>query len=101
MKSKHTPGPWLMVEAEIIGRDYLAIMQSKLKEKEGPYPLICEITNMIHKTEEDVSNARLIAAAPDMLEALEEVIKSLETGKWNKSTYPMAKEAIKKAKGDE
>lgn len=47
------------------------------------------------KQDEQVSNARLIAAAPDLLEALE-LIVALD-GKWSNDAYAKAEVAISKA----
>ena len=73
MKLKHTPGKWEIMSEEV-GRDYIRIRGSALGKK-------YKIANVLHagdifdnlyekETEEVRANARLIAAAPDMLEAL-------------------------------
>jgi hypothetical protein len=58
--SKHTPGPWA------VGPD-LEVFYA-LNGVEITRPL--KLTSMAGRTEEDRANARLIAAAPELLEAL-------------------------------
>ena len=63
--SKHTPGPWR--EAYRANHRYRIIGG----EKETS---ICEIALWITDYEEQSANARLIAAAPDLLESLEALV---------------------------
>jgi len=49
--------------------------------------------------DEAMANARLIAAAPDLLEALEAVVAWLEQGDHEGELHTMATAAIAKAKG--
>ena len=67
--SKHTQGPW----AAIFGHDFITIVAADNKP-----PVVCRIKNEVTPQEltgEDRANARLIAAAPDLLEALEKVME--------------------------
>ena len=50
--------------------------------------------------EQDIANARLIAAAPDMLQALEELIAEWSDGKHESGGFDMARAAIAKATGE-
>lgn len=98
----HTPGPWNVQEAESCFRvvDYRALeyMSSRLcdvhhwsgesSNKRGP------------NREEARANARLIAAAPDLLEALELMVNTHDDGGWPSSTLVIARAAIAKAKDD-
>jgi len=65
---KHTPGPWRINKATVHTRS------------ENPYTIEsangkkCIVWGMRHK-----ANARLIAAAPDLLEACQYVIEQLKT----------------------
>lgn len=67
--AKHTPGPWRMSGREVVG----------LKEK-----IICEVPSYgILRGKVDDANARLIAAAPDLLAACKMaagIIARLATG---------------------
>lgn len=92
--SRHTPGPW---KAE------------RHKNKQFPTCLEIEIWNQnthittIHEHVEnvkiDLANARLIAAAPELLEALEQAKVRLECAGLNDTTLDIIKQAIAKAKG--
>ena len=84
-KSKHTPGPWK--KQVIAGRFYYKIY-----------------TDTEHIAETDkTENAQLIAAAPELLAALERVLEchrlkiSLDT---NAGAVEQARAAIAKAKGE-
>lgn len=76
--SGHTPGPW-----RIIGADGYALgiwgseAQDVVSEKRGPM------------RQED---ARLIAAAPELLEALKELVERRERAATDRPNYPEAKD---------
>ena len=78
--SKHTPGPWKLVD-----RDSVLIPIA-------PY----EWAEAYGGTE---ANARLIAAAPDLLEALKGMLlhMGMDEDEWNKPTFDHARAAIAKA----
>lgn len=86
-KAKHTPGPW----DENNGRVF-----------RGNSGSICILTDQ-HSFGEYRANARLIAAAPELLEALQSII---EIGKRNTENpkydgyYDAARAAIAKATGE-
>lgn len=93
MTTKHTPGPWRIATSNpqwIIGPD----------EKPVAY------TITFREKTEDHANARLIAAAPKLLNACEEMISQLEgyerrTGIIQfASAWNNARAAIAKAQGD-
>ena len=69
MKQKHTPGPWKITR-------YAALHV----ETEGHRGICsCGYTNSTKDIDdENKANARLIAAAPDMLAALQDVAKSYQ-----------------------
>jgi hypothetical protein len=88
--SSFTPGPW-------------NIFQSIGLEVEADGIPICEIWQRGDE-EQEQANARLIAAAPDLLEALKEVLSSWEDGytpNEDQDTYNTARAAIRKATGKE
>lgn len=76
METKHTPGPWKVNEE----KDAIWISPPNPKDN-----VICDVVGRIYDiekatvdfTDEDVANAHLIAAAPEMLEELENVLKDL------------------------
>lgn len=66
MKTKHAPGPWFIWEGGVYaGRPEV----KKPGELRGYDAKICEIDDMDGTVRSRKANARLIAAAPDLLEA--------------------------------
>jgi hypothetical protein len=65
MKTAHTPGPWVYgygqtkETGEVLGVGI---------ETEPDWQPICVVSQVENVTKEDISNARLIAAAPDLLD---------------------------------
>lgn len=89
----HTKGPWFynfdpdICEPAVWG---------------GSAKAICDVScEDIEDQEEVWSNARLIAAAPDLLAACEAMIVALGEQRTLYSFEEMANKAIKKAKGDQ
>ena len=91
-KTQHTPGPWKLLSPD------------QVRGSEGQW--ICSCEGGRHREEKDAANARLIAAAPELLSALEEAGEALtsamsvinaedDTGK----AYPKTREAIRNAQG--
>lgn len=94
--SKHTPGPWVVKHDVVIyGRDSFTIIGSA-----G--------TGNLHRPDE-IANANLIAAAPDLLEALEGMLYRYtglvncgDCGSWDPESEVEvidARKAIARAKG--
>lgn len=93
-KPKHTPGPWTLEGSTIKGSDGGTICTFR-------YPIYPLSTG----PDEYSSNARLIAAAPEMLEALKLTLKDLEAGSAAEvamlKSIRVARSAIAKATGGE
>lgn len=97
--SKHTPGPWF-----ISNRNPLRVIES------GPRMASiakCGIKLGVDADEEAAANARLIAAAPDMLEVLREAelvlaekLRRLGADPQVSPTYNRIRDVIVKAKGE-
>lgn len=85
MKAKHTPGPW------VVRQDKKYPGLTEIVSLEGP--VIDEGFGLLNEREQ--ANARLIAAAPEMLEALEGVAKNINPDDWFERVHA----AIAKAKG--
>lgn len=85
MKAKHTPGPWKLVETEDENT-------SSLHDQNGEFG--CCISQ----------NAALIAAAPELLEALEAVLQGIAERKasltQSRNVEQIVVNAIRKAKGE-
>lgn len=73
MTEKHTPGPWTCT-ADMRRLGYYKITE--------PYEF---------RALETEANARLIAAAPDMLEALQNLVKHKDQNAWNEARHAIAK----------
>ena len=93
--TKHTPGPWYWEGGNIenlVGRLF----------GEGGQKIIdsAEYENMWFSQygPADDANARLIAAAPDLLDALEGIVERGDPA-WSPVDFCIAHEAIAKAKG--
>ena len=67
--SKHTPGPWKIQEWPEKG--ITMIVRYNAPDSWPKYGVVCEIDTPLDDCE---ANARLIAAAPDMLEALKMIL---------------------------
>lgn len=89
--AKHTPGPWAVIgnreESE------LDIVQ------ESTGGLIATTESTLGYGDADQANANLMAAAPDMLEALERSVKHLCCVIGFESLVQQQREAISKARG--
>ena len=64
MKTKHTPGPWV-----VVGEPNQYLVGSPCHEETGNRRIVCRVSGQLSVQSEE-ANARLIAAAPSMLEAL-------------------------------
>lgn len=70
MNTKHTPGEWRYSE------EYKLVTTSRIGIIEGS-KTICELPTFGHKPEEETNaNGLLIAAAPDLLEALQQLVNT-------------------------
>ena len=97
METTHTPGPWFAV-------DYagsICIQNGPMYEDADllSYDCICGDTPVRYKDEVE-ANAKLMAAAPELIEALSEMIRMYEevqpAGGWQ-GVYEYAKYALEKA----
>lgn len=96
--AKHTPGPWRVSQH---GRFF-----DVLSSEKTPIVKWAGFDDCDRATQEHVANARLMAAAPEMLEALEQIA---ETGIYDKMTMSyeeernhmrsIAEAALSKARG--
>lgn len=68
METKHTPGEW--VNPKLAPEDVA---------RESDYTSICTMSSGVWNDEERMANARLIAAAPDLLAALELCLEELDS----------------------
>ena len=88
MKTEHTPGPWR-----------IGALVHEVHAADGS--LVAELASRGEKYRETRHNARLIAAAPDLLEALRWIAScECEDDGDNDYIYSKAREAIAKATGE-
>lgn len=90
-QAKHTPGQWF------INRESTDCPDGKLSiEVYGDY-FIAQVDEGVCQE----ANARLIAAAPELLEALQEIVAAADGSGWSQLDAKLAKAraAIKKATG--
>lgn len=87
----HTPGPWCV----IAHGGYLHIST----DSPNPWPIVDVKSAQTELDDEERANARLIASAPELLGALEEVMSSDPDMPSHEATMDAAEAAIAKAKG--
>ena len=91
--SKHTPGPWqFSFESDRFVSASSGIVCTRPSVSAGG------AAGRNWK-----ANARLIAAAPELLEALNTMLThmGMDEDEWNKPTFDKARDAIAKAKGEQ
>lgn len=89
-KGRHTPGPWRLGRA--MGMEHVV-----MDENDSP---VCEMLSP-YRGREDYrdANARLIAAAPDLLAALMYMLANAEADGWSDMMLADTRAAISKATG--
>lgn len=89
-KTQHTPGPWIYDDGHLFTSDTTR-----------EYNSIATLHDIYKNDGTPESNAAIIAAAPDMLEALEDLVHAHNTGMGSSAVQlriERAKDAINKAK---
>ena len=71
MNTQHTPGPWLATQTYFFGHDSWQITG----ENGDTNPFLCRVTD---STPDYEANARLIAAAPELLAELSNLLARIE-----------------------
>lgn len=84
--TQHTPAPWDYVIADNAEQPHCKVVD-RLGYLIAELPIVQE------------NNVQLIAAAPDMLEALEWAVETADTDQYEADWYAAARAAIAKAKG--
>lgn len=86
-----TPGPWWARESSSLRREGHAIVDADGGK------LALTLPPGTHA--EELANARLIAAAPELLGGIEDLLHQIEQGGGGIADTSLAREAIQKAKG--
>lgn len=88
-ETKHTAGPWVVIESTVIETGVMAMNICSKKDAESAYGiknLICSVTTLDMSTEQDEANAKLISCAPELLDAcnwaLQQFKRLSEEGKY-------------------
>ena len=91
-KTKHTPGPWHIGVRQPTSDKF--VFGPKGEE-------VANCDRLTNYADENLANARLIAAAPDMLAILKEVITQTDMNLINidHALFQVIKDAISKAEG--
>ena len=95
-EAKHTQGPWQVAEAGSWKDGIRTSKEYFVRRPDDDVAIASEILNPEDSTPSE-ANANLIAAAPDMLEALENLEN--DDGSIPAFAWDMVKTAIAKAKG--
>jgi len=90
MKTKHTPGPWSVAETR---HGYDTVIRETNSE-----PIVLAFISGYTKAE-GTANSNLIAAAPDLLAALEALLDARKQGHYH-GEWEEASAAIAKARGE-
>lgn len=90
MQTKHTPGPWTVPAGQIVADTVWA---------RGGHLEICKLYGNGRDAETADADARLIAAAPDMLEALEKILRAIPTVLTREGLHHEISDMIDRAKG--
>lgn len=73
----HTPGPWYVDPIRISPSATIRIRSNAYAETPGEFMPIADVRVGVH-IGEDAANAALIAAAPDLLAALQDLVDMLD-----------------------
>mgnify|MGYP001296974478 FL=1 len=95
--ARHTPGPWKAVEAAYNPPGWLWVQN-------GPGALLADVHQNVNiPLDARNANARLMAAAPELLEALQEIITAADGEGWSQldAGFTKARAAIAKALGND
>lgn len=101
---KHTQGPWKWTNGWAMGSSDEPGHSCVQNNKGQLVFYSCDGCNLIGDDPEDLANARLIAAAPDLLDACERALEAIE--KYPDKKHPMTapeiimRAAVRKAKGE-
>jgi hypothetical protein len=94
--SDHTPGPWYVALDDRYSMSHIDVKHTDVHSPGAASEVVAKVTCRVSWADQQKANARLIAAAPDLLDALELLLH--DRTPW---TIKCAEEAIAKATGAE
>jgi len=77
--NKHTPGPWVILPEEV-NRNYIRVRGTQLGMRYKVANVPTPVQGLEREAGETRANARLIAAAPALLKALERIARPHDCG---------------------
>lgn len=99
LQVKHTPAPWLLEDTTVYALEHDG-WNKGVEEFRNRFSVFVSSAARNVSKEELIANTRLIAAAPDLLEALKAAIKTAEfEGYPYRGWYSKARATIVKAEG--
>lgn len=101
-ETKFSPGPWKAIRDPLHYGSLSTVYAGSTDEKAGiGAQMLVQIGGWSDPTEQE-ANANLIAAAPELYEALEMCVKHLDAdgNLWSKEDQAMAIAALAKARGE-
>lgn len=95
-ESKYTPGPWQMHDEDYAPEEIYGDLEHVEGHARGTQVCTCEPCDQM------IANARLIAAAPELLSAAEHILALLDHPTWSVTILDadVLRAAIAKAKGE-
>jgi len=101
---KHTPAPWRIDATALEYTGQIVVLHDV--QDDNPVH-ICAVTtstkrNKVKVTPEEEANGLLIAAAPDLLRALQEIITAADGGGWSAldPSFKRQRDAVARATGE-
>lgn len=100
--SQHTRGPWVFEAMTVDKKIHMSIVQKELFESGKKVDLVCLVSPPERLTQEDLANAKLIAASPEMFDLLVDLQVILPTALHNghHDLIQRVNEVLKKVRGD-
>jgi len=93
----YTPGPWFIQDEK--RKDFIPIGPRSRSEDHIVAGIVC-LERYNQKSEINISDACLISAAPELLEACMYLLSNAEAEGWSEFMLKSARSAIKKAEGE-
>lgn len=100
--TKHTPGPWYAKDGHVFSSAGFDAVQALATSDHNSHPMVADCNKSNMTIAEADANAALIAAAPELLAALKEMVKVCEEEEMamgDGNAYPNAVAVIEKAEG--
>lgn len=98
--NKHTPGPWNLADSDLPVSQVAVASEKTFGRKHSTIARVVDPAFVGMSSTEGIANARLIAAAPEMLAALQDIIARLSPLAIHESHFAMTRAAIAKATGE-